>query len=234
MEKLKIVLVGVVLLLAAAVAYGLIDGGGEEGSETGATVVESPPATPPASTPEATPIPQSGAGQAGGDAESDGDGKNSGKGQGGSAAGDGDGNGGGNAEPNGRGQKSPADDPQPDAAASKAAFVKRANRICATLPARFAKRAARVQRDAGGSEPDPADMIRRVAAPVLLEAAGDLDRLTPPAGGESGVEALVAALRGVAKTVRSAPSSELLADDSSFAEFAKLARGLGLDACGRL
>lgn len=208
MERLKLILVAAVLLLGVAVVYGYVDDDGDQPAETSSTVAETPPEATPATLPSA-------------DTEKE------------------------EARPRGQSrvgqQREVSEAPQgakepaasANSAASKAAFVRQAEKICAQMPARFAQRTRQMQA-AGEVSGAPEDVVSRVVPPVLLETARAFAGLDPPDGAADDAAAMVAALEAGARLVRRDPAVGLESESRFLGDFGKLARRNGLLRCSQI
>lgn len=230
-EKLKLVLIGVVLLLAAAVVYGYVDDGSESSAPAPTESTESTGTV--ADAPETTPEPESG--------EPDGSppaAKPAGKGDGGKqpqkTAGAGTGQGGpGGSQAGSSGGSSGGSKPAPQSEApAKSEYIAEVDAICRKLPGRFSTLAEEATR--GGAEgPEELEAaIRGAIVRTLTKTAREIDALTPPAGDGEEVAAIVASMEKAIRNIQNKPSLDPI-NEAPLTEFGKRSKRYGLDRCGQ-
>ena len=248
MQRLQYILIGLVVVLVAAVAYGYISGEDDDGSGEKSTSAQVSPEAE-----QGKPQPGSGAGSGKPDAapEAKGGGGGNGKqaaGSGGGGkpkadgaskeksdgAGDGDGEG-AKKSGGGTGDGNEADSGG-SAAPSRTVVIRKGNKICALVPKRLADRLSSLEKEARaeGGPPDLEAIYGRAATPTLNEAARKFEALDPPAGDAGRLAALAAALEKAARVAAETPLSELQGEKEPLADFKKLASAYGLTVCTRL
>ncbi len=228
MERLKYLLIGLVVVLAAAVVYGYVDGSGDDGDPVSApAAVERPGADgEPAGTRESEP-PESPRAARGADAQ---------PGRADAASRRAEARRLARSEAARRAARSrvareAARARRQSAARSRAAFIVRGNAICRELPRKMREQVERVQREAveGGEPPDPQTLVRSAGAPVLREAASDFEAAVPP--GDAGARAIAAAVAASARGFETATSAVSPEGLQALVEFQRLARRYGLNSC---
>ncbi len=120
---------------------------------------------------------------------------------------------------------------------TKAEFIKEGDEICQLIPNRYNELLGEIEKEReANKEPKLTNPEANVqaAVPPLPEAAREFDELTPPAGDEAKVEAMVEALEAAAEGLEAKPSSELSGPKSPLGEFQKLAKKYGLNGCATL
>jgi hypothetical protein len=223
-ERLKYFLIGLVVVLAAAVVYGYVDDSADREDDSPMPVVvddaprasgEIPDASGERSAPGASQSPARRAEAAPTQSRQP-------RSREGSA---------------GAGKSSRAGTPEAaparkgSAEQGSAAFVARGNAICQELPRKMREGVERVQRDAAetGTPPDPRQLIRAAGAPVLERAASEFDAAVPP--GDARAQAIADAVASAARGFETATSSVSPAGLRALAEFQRRARQYGLHSC---
>lgn len=117
---------------------------------------------------------------------------------------------------------------------AKAAFIEEGDAICNQIPVHYNTALQKLEKEAGKKKVSKAEGNLKAAVPPLYTAAGELQALTPPAGEEEQVEAIIAALEGAAKGLEAKPESELGGPNSPFAEFETLSGEFGFKICSQL
>ncbi|HZO06386.1 MAG TPA: hypothetical protein VFB52_08365 [Solirubrobacterales bacterium] len=220
MERLKITLVGLVLVLALVVAYGYGCGdSGDDSGDGGDSVATEADSTAGDGTGASTDGEGGDSSEATDSTEST-DGGNSTEG-GDSSSGDSD-----------SGSTSSSGKPL-----TKAAYIEQGDLICQGVPQKYGELVQELEQEAKKQKkpkPNTAEINLAAAVPPLPEAAKELEELVPPKGDEAEAEAIVAALEAAAKGLEEKPNSELSGPKSPFDEFQKLTGKYGFRACSQL
>lgn len=120
---------------------------------------------------------------------------------------------------------------------TRAVFVKKADAICVQVPVEYGSLGSALAKEreaAKKPKPSVQEVAEKAAIPPLYTAAGRLKSLSPPAGDEQKVEAIVVALENAAKGFEETPNSEFGGPKSPFAEFQTLTKAYGLKGCAKL
>lgn len=234
MERLKFILIGLVAVLAIAVAYGVVRGG-DDGGEGATTAADArPEAAPEAESvppPEASPEAAPGKQKAQAPVASGGANKAQGKAKPAKAD-----------KPAGAGEESADQGPGSKASAggdgpSRKVVIRKGNLICAQVPSAMAREVHKLESQkagAAGGEAQMAVLYLRAAKPVLLRAARKFSALPVPSGDEDRIAAMVDSLETTAREASKASLEELTTTAEPLAEFRRLASAYGFAACGKL
>ncbi len=120
---------------------------------------------------------------------------------------------------------------------TKAVFIKKGETICAAVPNEYRSLAISLEKEREAAKKPKAtvpEIAEKAAIPPLKTAAAKMGSLSPPAGDEQKVEAIVAALENAAQGFEEDPNSEFGGPKSPFAEFQKLTKEYGLKVCSHL
>lgn len=237
MERLKFILIGLVAVLAIAVAYGVVRGGDDGGEESATTAAEArPEAAPEAETipaPEASPEAAQGKEKAPASAPKVSRNKGEAKGKAKPAKAD---------KPAGEGETSAGQGSGSKASAggdgvSRKVVIRKGNLICTQVPSAMAREVHKLESQnaaAAGDEGQTAVLYLRAAKPVLLSAARKFSALPVPSGDEDRIAAMVDSLKTTAQQASKASLEELTTTAEPLAEFRRLASAYGFAACGKL
>jgi hypothetical protein len=124
-----------------------------------------------------------------------------------------------------------ASGPSGSAALSKPDFIKQADAICKT-----GNKATDAAGQALGQNPSSAQVeqfVKTGLAPALQTEFDAIGKLTPPAGDEDKVQAILDAAQNGLDEIKSDPSKLTDKNDTSFDEANKLASAYGLKVCGQ-
>ena len=118
---------------------------------------------------------------------------------------------------------------------SKKVFSKEAEAVCLKIPTGFEQRSKAVTKSMKkGQEPTPAELKLKAAVPTDKLAIEELEALSPPAGDEQQVEAIIQSLENAVKGLEEDPEAEFTGPKSPFAEWQKLTKAYGLSYCSQL
>lgn len=118
---------------------------------------------------------------------------------------------------------------------TKKAFIKEAEAICQKIPTNFEEKSEALAKSMKkGQEPTPAETKLKAGVPSDYLAVEELEALSPPAGDEQNVEAIIQSLKNAAKGLEENPESEFSGPKSPFAEWQKLTKEYGLSFCSQL
>ncbi|HEX8753528.1 MAG TPA: hypothetical protein VF731_08950 [Solirubrobacterales bacterium] len=119
---------------------------------------------------------------------------------------------------------------------SKKVFVKEAEAICEKIPVTYGEKAKALEAEAKkkGKKPTTGETNLKAAVPANEAAIEELQALSPPAGDEQKVEAIIASLEKATKGVEAKPESPLTGPKSPYAEWQKLTKAYGLKVCSQL
>jgi hypothetical protein len=121
-------------------------------------------------------------------------------------------------------------------APSKKKFIEEGDAICSNVVTEYqrGRGSLETQMKKKGQKPTTAEANLKAAVPPLYKAAESFESLTPPAGDEKEVEAIIAALQKAAKGLEEKPGSQLTGPGSPSAEFQKLTKEYGFLVCRNL
>ncbi len=121
---------------------------------------------------------------------------------------------------------------------TKAQLIKQGDRICEESELRRNAGFQKYIKEGEEGKPLPGkaeqeQLVVDIALPEFERQAEELSELTPPAGDEEQIDAIITAMEEAVERVEDDPASVLEGAEKQFGEAEKLGREYGFDECGR-